>query len=161
VSVRAYQHSDLAHLHRINQDNAPAVGSVSDAELAAVIGQSRWTLVIEQAAEIAGFVVCLVEGADYGSLNYGWVSQRYPAFAYVDRIAIDAAHRSRGLGKVLYTALEESIGDQRPMIALEVNEQPPNPGSMRFHRAIGYQDIGRRASDDGAKAVVYMRKVLG
>jgi len=160
MNVRPYQSADLTALHRINEENAPAVGSVSADELDAVIAMANWTLVVEVEREIAGFVVCLVEGKDYGSLNYTWISERYPSFAYVDRIAISAAFQNRGVGRKLYAALETHIGDQRPMINLEVNEQPPNPGSVRFHHAIGYEDIGRRATEDGSYAVVYMSKRL-
>ena len=160
MTIRLYLPDDLAALHRINEENVPAVNSVSDTELGAVIAASACTLVIEQKAEVAGFVVCLFEGAEYGSGNYAWLSERFAAFAYVDRVAVDARHRSLGLGKRLYTALEAEIRDQRPMIGLEVNEQPPNPGSMRFHHAIGFEDIGKRTYDGGTKTVVFMRKHL-
>ena len=160
MNIRAYLPGDLAELHRINADNQPAVGPVTRDELEMLIGQSFYTLVVDLAGDIAGFVVCLAEGADYGSLNYAWVSERFPAFAYVDRVAVAEAHRGRGIGKQLYAALEAHIGDERPVLSLEVNELPPNPGSLRFHQAIGFETIGRRAYDDGAKAVIYMSEPL-
>jgi predicted GNAT superfamily acetyltransferase len=162
MTIRDYQPGDLAGLHRINEDNVPALNSLGERDLADVIAMANWTLVIEQDGRVAGFVVCLVEGAQYASLNYAWVSERYPSFAYIDRVAIDAGCRSRGLGKRLYAELENRIGDQRPMINLEVNERPPNPGSLRFHLSVGFDVIGRREyqTDDGDKIVVFMSKRL-
>ena len=48
------------------------------------------------------------------------------------------------------------------MINLEVNERPPNPGSLRFHLSVGFDVIGRREyqTDDGDKIVVFMSKCL-
>ncbi len=160
MQIRHSVPGDLAELHRINEANAPKVGNITAEDLAALIDISFATLVATRDGALAGFVLSLVEKADYDSLNYAWISDKHESFAYVDRVAVDAAFRNQGVGQLLYEALEREIDGQRPVLTCEVNALPPNPGSMRFHERLGFRDIGRRDYDDGAKAVVYYEKLL-
>jgi predicted GNAT superfamily acetyltransferase len=41
-------------------------------------------------------------------------------------------------------------------IVCEVNVQPPNPGSDRFHSAQGFREVGRGFVDNGSKTVRYL-----
>jgi predicted GNAT superfamily acetyltransferase len=45
-------------------------------------------------------------------------------------------------------------------IVCEVNLQPPNPGSDRFHSAQGFREIGRATIDSGTKTVRYLLRRL-
>ncbi len=160
MNIRHAVAGDLAELHRINQANAPKVGDIDADDLVALIDVSFATLIAERDGAMAGFVLALVENADYGSLNYAWISEKYARFAYVDRIAVDAEFRNQGVGQLLYEAVEREIDGSRPVLTCEVNALPPNPGSMRFHERLGFRDIGRRDYDGGTKAVVYYEKKL-
>jgi uncharacterized protein len=160
MDIRLCQTSDLAELHRINEENVPAVGSVTLAEIKTLIAGGYATFVAEHDGRIGGFLLGLVEGADYGSPNYTWLSERYPAFAYVDRIAVDATFQGSGIGARLYEALETHVADSRPVLACEVNTLPPNPGSLRFHKRLGFEEVGEQVFEPGAKAVVYLVKPL-
>jgi uncharacterized protein len=55
--------------------------------------------------DLAGFVHVMVEGTPYASPNYRWVAERYPTFAYIDRVAIAPNHRRAGIGARLYDAV--------------------------------------------------------
>ena len=160
MKIRLCQPSDLADLHRINEENVPAVGTVTVAELDGLVAGSNATFVAEDNGRIGGFLLGLVEGADYGSPNYTWLSERCPSFAYVDRIAVDAAFQGSGVGARLYEALEVHVADSRPVLACEVNTLPPNPGSLRFHKRLGFEEVGEQVFEPGAKAVVYLVKSL-
>ena len=160
MDIRPFETSDIDDLHRINEDNVPAVGSVTRDELVALLDQSFTTLVAVRDGQVGGFVLSLTEGQDYGSLNYGWISERYPGFAYVDRIAVDANFRSSGIGALLYEALAMEIGTSRPVLTCEVNTLPPNPGSLRFHKRLGFEEVGEQTFVPGEKAVVYLAKTL-
>jgi len=92
--------------------------------------------------EVVGFVLCLLPGTAYGSLNYAWFNERYTDFLYVDRIAVAAAHRDCGVGSRLYARIIEEAGRRGVPIAAEVSLVPPNPGSMRFHRRHGFEEVG-------------------
>ena len=170
-SIRSWQPSDLAELHRINEGAVPGVGSVPrDVFDRLVAVDGALTLVVEWTAERrmadaapvapAGFVLCMTEGLNYASLNYRWLSQRYERFAYVDRIAVVDGARGRGLGDALYAAVFTHFADVRDVLLAEVNLAPPNPGSMRFHKRLGFCEVGQRWENEGAKGVAYLEKRL-
>ncbi|MBT3790484.1 MAG: GNAT family N-acetyltransferase [Alphaproteobacteria bacterium] len=160
MKIRLYCAADLEELHRINEDNVPAVGPLSCEALDVLISGSHVTFVAEDAGQIGGFLLGLVEGVDYGSLNYAWFCKRYPSFAYVDRIAVDAGFQGSGIGALLYEALENHVAGSRPVLTCEVNSLPPNPGSLRFHKRLGFVEAGEQVFEPGKKAVVYLAKSL-
>jgi predicted GNAT superfamily acetyltransferase len=51
-----------------------------------------------------------------------------------------------GLGKLLYQHIEQLMRESRLEYPLccEVNLEPPNPGSLRFHQSIGFKFVGTR-----------------
>jgi len=160
MRTRPWHPDDLATLHDINEASTPGVGSVSAARLESLLEMSLVSLVAEDTGGIAGFLLCLGEGRPYDSPNYAWVSARYPRFAYVDRVAVAPARRGDGVGGLLYDALERELAGRCPVLLCEVNEQPPNPGSLRFHKRRGFSEAGRQAFA-ADKAVVYLEKPLG
>ena len=160
LTVGAYEATDLEALHRINEAAVPFVNSLTRDELSELIAMSPLTLVVREAGRPLGFVLTLLDGLDYDSLNYAWVSARYPTFSYVDRIAIDEAARGRGLGRMLYDGLFPKLGDLRDKLLLEVNLEPPNPASHAFHAAMGFERVGERWSEDRAKGVAYYCRSL-
>ncbi len=158
--IRAWQPGDVADLHAINQASVPGVGSVSENELADLLDMSEISLVAERGPAVLGFVLCLTEGLPYQSPNYRWFQANYPAFAYVDRIAVSEAARNLGLGQALYAALETELAACRPVLTAEVNEQPPNPGSLRFHQRLGFRQVGRQDNPDKGTVVAFLEKPL-
>jgi len=101
-----------------------------------------------------GFVICLPPQTTYGSLNYAWFNQRYDAFLYVDRIAVAANQRDRGVGSALYERVVACANEHAVPVAAEVNRLPPNPGSMRFHHRFNFVEVG--TLDHGANKSVTM-----
>ncbi|MEZ5226999.1 MAG: hypothetical protein R2710_10080 [Acidimicrobiales bacterium] len=65
------------------------------------------------------------------------------AFAYVDRIAIaESESRDQGWGPALYHDFQAwAVANDRPRLAAEVNTQPPNPRSLRFHEIFGFDEV--------------------
>lgn len=109
----------------------------------------------------AGFLLTFDQGSDYDSPNFLWFKQRLDRFAYVDRIAIDAAHRRKGLAEALYAAFfAKARADGHTQACCEVNADPPNPGSDRFHAALGFEVMGEAHLDDLGKSVRYFVKDL-
>jgi predicted GNAT superfamily acetyltransferase len=51
-----------------------------------------------------------------------------------------------GLGKLLYQHIEQLMRESRLEYPLccEVNLEPPNAGSLRFHQSIGFKLVGTR-----------------
>lgn len=162
VLVRDWQAGDLKALHAINEGAVPGVGTLTRAGLDDLVErQSAATLVAADAGGRArGFVVVMREGLDYASLNYRWLSERYEWFIYVDRIAVDGAERGKGVGEALYAAVVERFGGERPVLLAEVNLEPPNPGSLKFHKRLGFREVGERWDAGRAKGVVYLERAL-
>ncbi|MEL6298526.1 MAG: GNAT family N-acetyltransferase [Pseudomonadota bacterium] len=159
-AIRRLDPADIEAAHVINQACVPAVGSLTAETLAAYLAQAISAPAAYDGDTLAGFLICLGEGANYDSLNYDWVSARFDTFAYVDRIAFDAAYRNRGLGDKLYRAALAEIPVRHEQLICEVNLAPPNPGSQRFHDRLGFKPIGERWTEDRAKGVVYLARPL-
>ncbi len=154
IEIRPYRPEDAPHVLTINAANVPEVGPMDRAKLDHFAVCAEWFPVVLSAGEVVGFAVLLVEGADYGSPNYGWFKERYPSFLYVDRIAISADATRRGIGRRIYEqaiALAEKKG--RPALCAEVNTVPPNPRSMGFHESFGFQEMARTQPYGGEEEV--------
>jgi predicted GNAT superfamily acetyltransferase len=142
LTIRVLQTHDLPTLFRINKEGDPGVGQVTEAELADLLSLAALPLGAFDGEELVGFVLCLHPKTRYASLNYAWFNARYDHFLYVDRIAVAKNHRNRQVGSLLYAEIIENAEALGWPIAAEVNLQPPNPGSMRFHRRYGFGEVG-------------------
>ena len=161
IVIRPGQPSDLDTLHIINQAAVPGVGSVARADFARLVtDRADKLLVAVRGDKPLGFVLCMVEGNGHSSLNYQWISKRYASFAYVDRVAVAEDARSFGVGGLLYDAVIRHYRGNRPVLTAEVNLEPPNPGSLRFHERNGFTAVGERWEDDRSKGVVYLERGL-
>ncbi len=109
--------------------------------------------------EVTGFMMVFSEGKSYDSVNYKWFEQRYEKFLYVDRIVISPKHHKKGIGKKLYEELfsyAKKIGYN--IITCEIDIEPPNPGSLKFHNRMGFQEVGTQEIDSkGSKKVVSLQ----
>lgn len=110
---------------------------------------------------VEAFMIGFDETADYDSPNFLWFKARHPRFAYVDRIAVDAAARGRGHARRLYEAFfDHARAAGHTLVACEVNAVPPNPGSDAFHAALGFAEAGRGSVYGGTRTVRYYERVL-
>lgn len=160
-TIREARAGDLDALFRINEASTPGVGAVTRDELAGLLEIGAATFVAESGGRTVGFILCMTEGLAYASLNYKWVSERYPVFAYCDRIAVAPEGRGLGIGEALYQAAFRRFAGARPSLLCEVNLEPPNPGSLRFHQRLGFARVGERWEAGRAKGVVYLERRLG
>ncbi len=143
MKIRRFSREDLDALHLINEASVPGVGTLTRDRLEALVADSEATLVaVDTHEKPTGFVLVMLEGLGYESLNYRWLSERYDRFAYVDRIAVAEAARGRRIGEALYAAAIEAFAGNRPVLLAEVNLEPPNPGSLRFHKRLGFREVG-------------------
>ncbi|MFZ8996871.1 MAG: GNAT family N-acetyltransferase [Ilumatobacteraceae bacterium] len=153
MHLRDYRPSDLESVHVINQGEVPAVGSEEIADLAHIAAESVIALVAEVDDAMAGFCMVLAPGADYDSGNYQWFSERYDDFVYLDRIAIPSSYQRLGIGRAMYAEVEQRTGRVRPTatwFTLEVNLEPRNDRSLAFHAAMGFVEVGQRATEYGS-----------
>ena len=116
-------------------------------------------VVTNRSQKICGFLLVLPSGLEYDSLNYKWFSSRYEKFAYIDRIAISKNWRNKGMGKSLYTDLENTLKDYN-LIACEFNVIPLNQVSKQFHESLDYENVGFQLTENGTKKVSLMTKKI-
>jgi predicted GNAT superfamily acetyltransferase len=151
---------DYPIILELNEAAVPHVNSINEAELIDLHRQAFFFGVARDGDAIAGFLLALAEGKSYRSLNYRWFSEQYDAFVYIDRIVVAPDFARRGVGRQLYQALEQHAAGKTPMLACEVNIQPPNPTSLAFHHSLGFREVGRQDTDGGHKRVSLLRKLL-
>ncbi|MEO1113456.1 MAG: GNAT family N-acetyltransferase [Pseudomonadota bacterium] len=156
AKIRSFEPGDLGALLSLNSAAVPAVNALGAEDMLDLVNQSLLCLVAIVDETPVGMLLCFGEGAEYASPNYRWLSDRFEQFAYTDRIFVDDAQRGRKIGDALYSELFERMAGTGRCFTCEVNERPPNPGSLRFHARLGFREIGK--ADNGATSVIYMRR---
>lgn len=110
---------------------------------------------------IAAFLLALRAGTAYDSPNYRWFAARYPRFTYVDRIVVAASARRDGLAGRLYDELIKlAVAAGDPLLACEIDDEPPNPASQRFHARYGFREVGQQWLNGGTKRVSLQIRLL-
>lgn len=104
---------------------------------------------------LVGFCMVMPPGTDYDSPNYRYFCDRYDDFVYLDRVAVDVAWRGRGVGRALYD--EVALRAVAAWFCLEVNVQPPNPGSLAFHARLGFAEVDRLETRPGKVVSLMVR----
>lgn len=117
--------------------------------------------VARRIGSLEAFMIAFDQDADYASPNFLWFRERYPRFAYVDRIAVAEGARGKGHARRLYEHLfEQARRDGHSVVTCEVNSDPPNPASDAFHDALGFRIVGEAAIYGGARTVRNYERAL-
>ena len=150
LEPRLFLESDIDAALELNNLNAPAVGEIDRTQLEFLIEHSLYSFAIG-ADTLHAFCITFASGAPYTSVNYQWFSQNYSEFVYLDRIVVSEKMRNNLLGAKLYAAVEQRMIKDRcaPILTCEVNLNPPNIGSIRFHNRIGFREVGQQDSKPG------------
>ena len=142
MELRPLSHTNIQSVWKINEEGLPGTGQVSQIEISSLLNLSKLSMGVFQDDLLLGFVICLSPKTEYGSLNYAWFNQNYDSFIYVDRVAVAQSHRNSGIGSMLYEYVIQYSLENGVPVAAEVNLDPPNPGSMRFHHRFGFEEVG-------------------
>ena len=109
-----------------------------------------------------GFLLALDQDAAYDNQNFHWFRARFESFVYIDRIIVAQDARGQGLARLMYEELfasAKAAGHVR--VVCEVNIDPPNEGSLAFHRSMGFVALADVVLKGGGKRVRYLVKELG
>ena len=161
-TVRNIEIADLARVLEINNANTPGVSELTMSELETDIENCLHALAIDnEHGEVCAFCITFDPGAPDAGANHQWFAERYKSFVYLDRIAIDSTHQNLGLGALLYLTVEQRMLEsaEHSLLCCEVNLEPPNPGSLRFHKRIGFSECGVESTAPGY-VVTYLQKLL-
>ena len=158
-TFRPYEPSDLNWLVALNNANLPAVSPLDVPSGERLMAEARLGIIAFLQDTPVAALVAFAKGADYGSTNYRWFCQNMENFLYIDRVMVEEAQQNQGLGAALYSELAE-LGKKAGFSALtcEVNEEPPNPGSMRFHERLGFEKLTSRINEADGKRVAMLIK---
>ena len=146
--VRNIEITDLARVLAINNANTPGVSELTLSELETDVKNCLHALAIDnQHGEVCAFCITFAPDAPAAGVHHRWFAERFESFVYLDRIAIDPTYQNLGLGVLLYQSVEQQMIDsaQHSMLCCEVNLEPPNPGSLRFHHRIGFTEVGQHS----------------
>ena len=146
--VRNIESADLTRVLEINNANTPGVSELTLSELETDIENCLHALAIDnEHGEVCAFCITFAPDAPEAGANHRWFADRFESFVYLDRIAIDPTYQNLGLGVLLYQSVEQQMIDsaQHSMLCCEVNLEPPNPGSLRFHHRIGFTEVGQHS----------------
>ncbi len=158
MKIRRASKKDTEVILRLNEESVPHVSRISKKELDHFFKIASHILVVEMEESVVGFMITILPGKNYSSLNYQFFNNHYKSFEYVDRIAIDEKHRGEGIGKALYNYLFEHADSD--FITCEVNLKPPNPNSLAFHEKMGFAEKSKLQTDGGKKKVSLLVKKL-
>lgn len=140
----------------LNNDAVPHVNALKADDLEAMLAEAALAWTVLAGGEPAGGLIAFRPGTSYDSANYLWFQDNYDDFLYIDRVVVDPEQRGLGLGKSFYERAMDAARNAGVMLCCEVNERPPNPGSMRFHERFGFEPVGRQETEGGKKSVVLL-----
>jgi uncharacterized protein len=162
LTIRSATETDFADILRLNTEWMRFTSHLDANALAGLHAQSPYHRIVESDGRIIAFLLAMREGADYASPNYRWFDDRGGHFLYVDRVIVDAAEQGRGVATLLYDdliAFAAEAGVSR--VVCELDADPPNEASCRFHDAYGFEEVGTQWVADGAKRVSRRELRLG
>ncbi|KLU01162.1 Acetyltransferase, GNAT family [Rhodopirellula islandica] len=138
-----------------------ALTSPMDAERFATLhALSSLKLAAEIDGRLAGFLLAIPAGAAYDNGNFQWFSERHDHFVYIDRVVVSNEFRGLGIGRVLYSrAFDEAKRLGALNICAEIDFEPANQPSLRFHESAHFVAIGTRLLDSGKTVSMQIRSL--
>ena len=163
--LRPATDADISRLVSLNNAAIPAVPDTPADDMTELLDASSLALVAvdpETPADPLGFVVALEGGEDWSGENYAWFEERGLDHLYVDRIVVGEGARGRGIGRLFYDAVFDAARTAgHDVVTCEVNLNPPNPGSMRFHGRLGFEERGQQLTKGGDVLVAKLAADVG
>ncbi|MDH3620244.1 MAG: GNAT family N-acetyltransferase [Gammaproteobacteria bacterium] len=152
--------ADLDAVLALNEASVPHVNSIDLEQMRWFAENAFFFKIASIDGRLAGFLIGLRPGLNYGSENYRWFSEHYAEFGYVDRVAVDESARRFGVASRLYDDFAALLRGKVDHMTCEVNIRPPNESSMRYHETHGFTQVATQETEDGAKKVALMEKKL-
>ena len=137
----------------LNEAFVDVLAPLSRERLELLDSRASYHRVAVDGGEVAGFVLAFGTDTPHDSVNFRWFAARYPRFLYVDRVVVSSQWQGVGVGRRLYRALfafARRAGYEQ--VTCEIDADPPNPRSERFHEAFGFREVGsQRVQYEGGK----------
>jgi predicted GNAT superfamily acetyltransferase len=160
LSIRDVQPHELDSVLALNNAAGSTILPLDAVALRTLYDEASYFRLAEIDGHIAGFLPAMREDANYGSSNFLWFRERYPAFAYIDRIVIAKPYRGLGLGRVFYADVTSYAETRVPELACEVFLEPRDDVSLLFHGTWGFQEVGQQTMPSNGRRVALLAKPL-
>ena len=152
--IRPATPEDYEQILKLNEESVHFLSPLSKERLTHLHQQSEILKVIEVDGLVEAFVLALREGNDYDSVNYIWFTKNYNKFLYIDRVVVSVKQQGSGLGKLLYEEVfKHAKSIEIPVVTAEIDIEPPNPVSLKFHEKFGFKEVGKQSVAGGKKIV--------
>jgi predicted GNAT superfamily acetyltransferase len=150
--LRSPDVDDIAAMLALNNDFAVETSLLNTASLRQLIASS---FCVRLSGQVDAFCIALDQDAQYENINFDWFRRRYQRFVYIDRVVVAAQARGKGIARKMYSELKlASQNAGHSVLCCEVNVDPPNLASDRFHEAFGF--VGSALLAERAKTVRYL-----
>jgi uncharacterized protein len=146
---------DKAAILSLNNAHAKETSPLGETSLAELLDMAFY------GRGATALLIALDQNAPYRNPNFRWFKECRSSFVYIDRIIVAALARGQGVARLLYDDLfgvAQQAGHDR--VVCEVNIEPPNPASEKFHLAMGFKEVGQAVIHDGTKHVRYFEKTI-
>ena len=147
--LRQFQENDRPEILLLNAESVQVLSPMSSARFTELKEQCALLLVAEDDGAVCGFLLAFTAGAEYDSPNYRWFSDNVDGFLYIDRIVVSSKTRGLGIGNLLYLeARKWAVSNSLSKLTAEIDVEPPNHGSLMFHRKLGFLEMATQRVAD-------------
>lgn len=143
MQILAATADHFAEILDLNEEFVHVLAPLSPERLEMLDARASCHRVAIDQGMVAGFVLAFGSDTDHDSVNFSWFAAHYSRFLYVDRVVVASTCQGMGVGSLLYDdlfAFARRAGHER--ITCEIDTEPPNPRSERFHDAFGFAEVG-------------------
>ncbi|HEY0180839.1 MAG TPA: GNAT family N-acetyltransferase [Dokdonella sp.] len=160
LSIRDVQPHDLDSVLALNNAAGATILPLDADGLHTLYDEASYFRLAEVDGHVAGFLPAMREDAAYDSPNFLWFRERYPQFAYIDRIIIAKPYRGLGLGRVFYADVTSYAETRVPVLTCEVFLEPRDDVAVLFHGTYGFQEVGQQTMPSNGRRVSLLAKTL-
>jgi predicted GNAT superfamily acetyltransferase len=142
VIIRKILTQDIDTILELNEKSVKVLSPMDKGKLLRLIEISALSAIVEEANQVAGFLLAFTHDVQYESINYEWFNHNYDSFLYIDRIVIAEPFRAKGMATKLYEyAFDWAVEHSLPRIFAEIDVMPPNEPSLLFHKKFGFKEL--------------------
>ncbi len=165
IVIRDVREHELDSVLALNNAAGPAILPLDAARLRRFYDQAEYFRIAEREGALAGFLVGFGAGDAHDSSNFGWFSERFPDFFYIDRIVVASRRRGGGVGRAFYADVQSHAELRYPQLASEVFLEHESDPALLFHGSFGFREIGQHVVPDprdpgnGLRAAMLMKEM--
>lgn len=137
---------DLDTIQEFNRMAGVSVAPIDRSTLIDWFETASYFRVAEIDGDVAGFLIGSDHNAPIGNAGFRWFRERYPAFAYIDRIVVAERYRGHGLGRILYADIISFAEVRVPVLGCQISLEPQDDASFMFHASLGFHEVAQLAS---------------